>query len=213
MDPDPLWLLIAWSLIMEHINQSLFLFLNAGEHPAALLVIFARILANDLVWLVPLGLMLGWLRGMMGMRHALVSAALTGLTGLLVNQLIGLIWYHPRPFAMGIGHTLVPHAWDSSFPSDHLTLIWSVGVALLSHARTRNVGWMIALVGLPVAWARIYLGVHFPLDMVGSALVAIASASLVARSRNLVARPITNGLLHIHPILFSRLIRRGWLRQ
>lgn len=198
---------------MEHINHGLFMILNAGAQPNTLLVMAARFLAEDLIWLIPVGLTLGWLLGTMGLRHVLVLAALAGLTGLLVNQLIGLVWYHPRPFAIGIGHTFLPHAADSSFPSDHLTLIWSVGTALLLHARMRSMGWLITLLGLPVAWARIYLGVHFPLDIVGSALVAIASANLVVMSSALVARPITSGLIHIHSILFARLIRRGWVRQ
>jgi undecaprenyl-diphosphatase len=198
---------------MEHIDQSLFMFFNAGDHPSTLLVMLARILAEDLVWLIPVGLVLGWLRGSTGFRHVLVSATLAGLTGLMINQLIGLVWYHPRPFAMGIGRTLIPHAADSSFPSDHLTLIWSIGMALLFRVRTRAIGLLIVLAGIPVAWARIYLGVHFPLDMAGSSLVAMASASLIVRSRDVVASPIANGLLHIHPILFARLIRRGWVRQ
>lgn len=38
---------------------------------------------------------------------------------------------------IGLGHTLITHAADSSFPSDHLTLLWAVAFSFLMHlART-----------------------------------------------------------------------------
>lgn len=164
---------------MEVINRSLFLLLNAGQYASPILVAAARFLADGPVWLVPIGLTVGWLRGSVVTRQWLLAATLTALCALLINQLIGLAWYHPRPLALGLGRTLIPHVLDSSFPSDHLTLIWGVACGLLLHRSTRLAGGMLALTGLPVAWARIYLGVHFPLDMLGAALVASGSAGLV----------------------------------
>jgi membrane-associated phospholipid phosphatase len=52
---------------------------------------------------------------------------------LAINQAIGLVWQHPRPFMAGIGHAWISHATDSSFPSDHTTV--SFGVALAAWAR------------------------------------------------------------------------------
>lgn len=92
---------------MEHLNQSLFLLLNAAPDASFRVVETARLLAYDLIWVVPAGLVVGWLRGSSATRQALLAATLAGLTGLLINQLIGLLWYHPRPFEIGIGRTLV----------------------------------------------------------------------------------------------------------
>jgi hypothetical protein len=39
-----------------------------------------------------------------------------------INQLLGTLWYEPRPFATGLGRTLIQHAPDNSFPSDHVAL-------------------------------------------------------------------------------------------
>lgn len=80
---------------------------------------------------------------------------------------------------MGIGQTLIEHVQDSSFPSDHLTLIWSVAFSLLLNKQHRVIGGLLFLIGIPVAWARIYLGVHFPLDMIGAAIVGLVSAGLI----------------------------------
>jgi undecaprenyl-diphosphatase len=34
--------------------------------------------------------------------------ATASVAGLLINQIIGLAWSHPRPFMIGLGHTLIP---------------------------------------------------------------------------------------------------------
>ena len=109
---------------MESLNQTLFLWLNAPEHPSALALTLATFLAEQLIWAVPLLIGIGWLRGGEPTRKTMLVASASGLLGLLINQIIGLAWLHPRPFMIGLGHTLIPHVADSSFPSDHLTLWW-----------------------------------------------------------------------------------------
>jgi len=186
--------------------------LNASAHPSAMLVGLATVLANDVIWLVPITLMIGWLRGGEVRRKLLLQAACTGLSGLLINQAIGMVWTHPRPFMMGIGHTLIAHAADSSFPSDHLTLLWSVAFSCLLHARLRFAGWILAGLGVPVAWARIYLGVHFPFDMLGALLVAALSARICLAAERAVFEPMFLPVYLLYRQLFAPLIRRGWVR-
>ena len=157
---------------MEELNHALFLLINAPEHPGALTLVIARLFAEYAIWVIPAIVGIGWLRGDERTRRILLEATASGLAGLLINQLIALFWQHPRPFMIGLGHTYLSHAADSSFPSDHLTLLWAVGFSFLMHRSPRMAGIMLSLLGLPVAWARIYLGVHFPLDMIGAALVA-----------------------------------------
>ena len=198
---------------MEHLNQSLFLLLNAAPDASIIVTTAARFLADGLIWALPAGLILGWLRGSYATRQVLIAATVSGLVGLLINQLIGLVWYHPRPFEAGIGQTLIPHVQDSSFPSDHLTLIWAVAFSLLLHEQPRRVGWVLALLGIPVAWARIYLGVHFPLDIIGAALVALSSAWLTLRQEHRLIVPLMRLLLPAYRSIFAGLIRRGWMRQ
>ena len=74
-------------------------------------------------------------------------------------------------------------------------------------------GLALALLGLPVAWARIYLGVHFPLDMVGAALIAGLSAWLAFRQAHMYLPAAYGIAMSVHRILFKKLIQIGWLRQ
>jgi len=198
---------------MKDLNHALFLWLNAPEHPTTLLLAIATFFAEYAIWALPVIIGFGWLRGSEHTRKVLLEATASGLAGLLINQIIGLVWQHTRPFMIGLGHTLIPHAADSSFPSDHLTLLWAFAFSFLMHRSPRMAGLALALLGLPVAWARIYLGVHFPLDMVGAALVAGLSAWLAFREMR-VYLPATYSLaLSVHRVLFGKLIQIGWVRK
>ena len=197
---------------MEELNKALFLLINGSEHPNTFLLEIAKLFADYAIWLVPLALVVGWLRGGERTRKLMLEATASGLVGLMINQAIGLVWQHPRPFMTGLGHTFIPHVADSSFPSDHLTLLWAVSFSFLMHQRPRPTGAVLALLGLPMAWARIYLGVHFPSDIVGAAMVAGLSAWLCLREKHWFTEPIFPWANAIYRRLFAPLIRRGWVR-
>jgi undecaprenyl-diphosphatase len=196
---------------MEFLNQTFFLWINAPEHPNAQIVRLATFFAEWLIWTVPILIGVGWLRGNENTRKSLLIATASGLLGLLTNQIIGLAYSPPRPFMIGLGHTLIPHVADSSFPSDHLTLWWSIAFSFLLQRGLRSSGVALALIGLPIAWSRIYLGVHFPLDMLGAIAVAALSAVLTLHEARWYLGPIYRLATCIHSLLFGTLIARGWV--
>ncbi|MCW8995161.1 MAG: undecaprenyl-diphosphatase [Psychromonas sp.] len=197
---------------MEPLNQTLFLLINAGAHPNFIMVMFAKVLAELPIWLIPVLLIMGWLSGDALMRKAFLASAISAGFALSVNQLLGLFWQHPRPLMMGLGHTLIAHAADSSFPSDHMTLICSVAFSLLWHSGSRPAGIILLCCSLFVAWARIYLGVHFPLDMVGSVVVAAVSAAVVQCLQKRVVEPIFQPILSLYERVFATAIKQGWMK-
>lgn len=179
---------------MEHFNQALFLLINAPAAPSQWALWVAVFFAEYLICIIPTLLMLGWILGDERMRKLAISAALAGCLGLMLSQVIGALWPHPRPFMIGLGHNLIAHAPDASMPSDHLTLFWSVTLSFCAQRWARAIGIALAILGLPMAWARIYVGVHFPLDILGAFLVAATSAWVVS-----CAMP-TRYLDHLHQV-------------
>lgn len=200
---------------MESLNQTLFLWLNAPERPSTLGLMLSIFFAERLIWTVPLLLSIGWLRGHEDSRKRLIIAAASGLLGLLINQLIGFVWWHPRPFMIGLGHTLVPHVADSSFPSDHLTLWWAIAFSFLLQRKQKSdkAGIGLALLGVPIAWARIYLGVHFPADMLGAAGVAAISSWVTLHATQWYLARSYQFALSLHHRCFALFIARGWVRE
>lgn len=92
-------------------------------------LLLAKILGEQLTWLAPASLFGAWLWGDEVLRKTAVSGALAACLALAIAQVFAQAFYIPRPFASGFGPPLIPHAADSSFPSDHLTLLGAVAAS------------------------------------------------------------------------------------
>src|SRR5699024_7873615 len=68
-----------------------------------------------------------------------------------------------------------------------------------------------ALLGLPVAWARVYMGVHWPLDMAGAVLDAMLAALVCLALRRHVLPWLRQRIETPYRAVFAWTIRRGWL--
>ncbi|MGH9128010.1 MAG: phosphatase PAP2 family protein [Acidimicrobiales bacterium] len=62
---------------------------------------------------------------------------------------------------------LVPKAHDFSFPSDHATIAGAVIAGLWLTGRDRWLAGVATVAGLFLAFARVYVGAHYPFDVVG----------------------------------------------
>ena len=167
--------------MLDEWNIQLFLALNAAANPDPLTVALAKAVAAQSIFLALAITAALWIWGPPRRRGALLAVATVLPFALVLNGIVGWLHFRPRPFMLGLGHTLVPHAAEAGFPSDHMSFLWTLGLSLLATAASRPAGWCIVVIGVPTAWARIYLGVHTPLDMLGSLGVA-ALAALLARA-------------------------------
>ncbi|HIK39202.1 phosphatase PAP2 family protein [Thermoleptolyngbya sp. M55_K2018_002] len=127
-------------------------------------------------WILPplAGLMAIALAALKRWRSLLyVVLALAGNT--LINIELKDLWKRDRPFLWDSG-TPRPH--DFSFPSGHaMTSVAIVVVLLILLGSSRWRPWAVlfgVLFVLAIAWTRLYLGVHYPSDILGGWLVAIA---------------------------------------
>lgn len=175
----------------------------------------ARFLAEWLVYLVPLSLVLLWLSGASAARIAAVRATVSAATALLVNQAIGLAWDRPRPFVLGLGHTFLRHTADASFPSDHVTALAATGIALCvaSGRPVRRVGIALIVAALVAGWARVFLGVHYPGDVLGGLAIAGLTASAFGITTGWrFCTWLTRHVEGVYRFVLSRPIALGWIR-
>ncbi len=163
---------------MPEWNRALFLIINAPPHAPVALVDAARILAASPLTVAPALLMALWVWGRRTGRGGLLATAAATLLAIGINQILGMLYVEPRPFMIGLGRTLIQHAPDNSFPSDHATLVWTLMAGLIATGAAPRCGVATGVYGLGVAWARVFLGVHFPLDMLASAGIAVVGAGL-----------------------------------
>jgi undecaprenyl-diphosphatase len=84
----------------------------------------------------------------------------------------------PRPFIAGLSPAYIEHGARGSLPSTHATVMFTVALILCMRPALRIVGLAILLIGFVTGWARIYVGVHFPLDILGGFVLAMAIAAV-----------------------------------
>lgn len=108
---------------------------------------------------------------------ASVWAGAAALVALGVGQLIGGAVGRARPYeTMTNVHLLVDKTTDFSFPSDHATAAGAVAVGLLF--ANRRWGTVASVLAVLMAFTRVYVGAHYPGDVVaGLALGGIVAAA------------------------------------
>ncbi|WP_321928819.1 phosphatase PAP2 family protein [Paraburkholderia guartelaensis] len=195
----------------ETLNRTFFLALNATPATPHWLIASGALIADYAILLVPAMLVALWLTGAEEQLALAVRACFAGLLALGINQLIGLAWYHPRPFVSATGHTFLAHAPDSSFPSDHVTLLSAVSFTLL-YGGKRGIGVLALIVDIVVAWARIFVGVHWPFDMVGAVIVAWLACMVGNPFWRFAGMSVTRALIALYRKVLAVPIDLRWLR-
>lgn len=194
---------------MLELNHKLFLLLNASAQPPDWLVNGIAALASSPVVIAPLLVVALWVWGKPSARGALIAIAGAVIVAQGVNLTLGLLWFDPRPFMVPLGHTLVAHVGDNGFPSDHATLVWTLGAGLWLTGAAPRWGIVTCLFGIAVAWSRIWLGVHFPEDMAMSAVVG-AVVGLGARA---VTPVVNRALLPFADRLYEKTVAAAHLPE
>lgn len=117
-------------------------------------------------------------------KNEAIFAFYAMLIGLLLNQLIGLLYFHNRPFMDGIGISLIHHAGENSFPSDHSTFIIAIAITIYMQQKTKNLGKILIPLALLGGIARVFVGVHYPFDIIGSIVTATFGAFIVINQKD-----------------------------
>lgn len=198
-------------MTLSELNLSLFSWINASPEATNTSIHFAIFIANDLLYCMILLFAWFWLRGNYDTKKQILKAFIFTSIAILISQCISHVYYHPRPFVMEVGRTLIYHAPNGSFPSDHMLIFSSIAFSYLFSAQ-RKLGIFLLIMAWLVAWSRVYLGVHFPLDMLGAFLLAFALNFFGLKLWNLYKEKIMQWALTIHFYLFKPLIQKGYIK-
>ena len=108
-----------------------------------------------------------------------------------------------NPALSSVIHLLVDCGGQYGFPSSHAANHFSIGV-FSAVTLTRHLKWIwpVAILwAAVVAYAQVYVGVHFPLDITVGALIGIVTGVVTGRVFNRFFRLPPDGRpLHLHPV-------------
>lgn len=145
-------------------------------------------------------------------REILVATIVSVILALaIVRGLSSALPYVARPYRaadIGFQMPLTPpgvnknlNDW-SSFPSDHATFFFAIATGFWFISRW--LGLLFGLLSVFIAWQRVYLGLHYPSDLLAGALIGIviAIALNLPSVRTAIAAPILR-LRDWMPTLFN----------
>ncbi len=172
---------------MADLNHFLFHLINGvWVNPAldSCMIFINRINKYGLLWLVLLG-MLAMLGGRTG-RWAALAGLVAQVVGLASSEVLKNLVMQPRPFlSLADVRPLVDAPNSYSIPSVNVTCAFAAcSGALLTVWRLFSQvplwGWGYLILAAALSYSRVYVGVHYPSDVLGGALLGIAVGWLVA---------------------------------
>jgi undecaprenyl-diphosphatase len=167
------------------LDRVVFLWITSHRWSAfdRLMVGLSAIGRGGVIWLA-LALVLALARRL-SVRGALTVALAIGLASSTANLAIKPLVRRERPFVRLPQVQLLdraPH--DASFPSGHSANAFAGAFALSRVASLSLAGWPVLcwLLAAAIAYSRVYVGVHYPVDVIGGALLGVACGALAVKA-------------------------------
>lgn len=132
-----------------------------------------------LMALVALTFLVRWSRHQTERRSGAVLGSAAATASLLVAQPIAHAVDRARPYIShpAHAHLLVSRSHDPSFPSDHAAGAFALALGVWVYDRT--FGTLLLLVAGAIAFSRVFVGTHYPSDVVAGALLGAAAVALL----------------------------------
>jgi len=112
-------------------------------------------------------------KGTTAEKKAFLLTILAIPIAIIIIKIIHLFYFEPRPF---VTYQLIPlftYDPDASFPSRHASIMAVVALSYIYFKSKWSVLFLILLIWLGVS--RVYVGVHYPIDILGGVIVGIIS--------------------------------------
>ncbi|WPC39966.1 undecaprenyl-diphosphatase [Clostridium sp. JS66] len=159
-------------------NMEFFRLINNLANKNALLdkimIFFSKDVPYIFMAVTALVFILGVIKKNEEFRKVSVNTFIITVINLMLSFIIGSVYYVDRPFVHNKVNLLVPHVKDASFPSDHATGTMSIALGLRKY--NRILGIIMTILSIIVGFSRVYVGNHYPLDVIGAyAMVFITS--------------------------------------
>lgn len=165
------------------INQTIFKVINGFAHQNIVLdklMIFMTQYAPDIFMIALAGIyIIGLVKKNSKMRGLTVDTFIIIIINLFLGYIIGVIWYVPRPFVNNKVNLLLPHTVDASFPSDHAMGTMSIAVGINMYYKIY--GGLLIILSILVGISRVYVGHHYPSDVLGGYVIVFMTSFLYDR--------------------------------
>lgn len=159
--------------LFQQINQLVFKYIWLDT----LAIFFAK----SFGYIVVLLLLLFLIKNLKKYWQMVTLAILSGIFArFIVVSIIRWLLERSRPFVENHVNLLVDHVNQSAFPSGHAAFFFAVSTVVYLYNKKAGILFFIA--GFLISISRVFVGIHWPSDILAGALVGIFSALLILLS-------------------------------
>ncbi|KZL91729.1 undecaprenyl-diphosphatase [Clostridium magnum] len=134
-----------------------------------IMIFFSKDVPYIFMAVIALVFILGVIKKKEEYRKVSVNTFVITVINLILSFIIGSIYYVDRPFVHNKVNLLIAHSADASFPSDHATGTMSIALGL--GKSNRILGVIMTILSLIVGFSRVYVGNHYPLDVISAYII------------------------------------------
>ena len=99
------------------------------------------------------------------------------LSRFIITEIIRFFWERPRPFVENQVNLLLSHGASSSFPSGHAAFYFAL--ASIVYFYNKKLGIVFLISSFLISISRVFVGVHWPSDVLTGAIIGIFSGWLI----------------------------------
>ena len=97
----------------------------------------------------------------------------------VITELIYWIWSKPRPFVNNTVNLLLEHPDTAAFPSGHAAFYFALSSVIFF--KNKKLGSLFLLGAFLISISRVFVGIHWPADILAGALIGIFSGWLITK--------------------------------
>jgi len=116
-------------------------------------------------------------------KIVLMTAFLT-LINVFFSFIIGKAFPVNRPFIHHSVHLLYSHRLSPSFPSDHSIVTLTIALGILKY--NKILGIILILLSAAVGFSRIYVGHHYPSDVIGGYILSLLTTYIFNKTLKII---------------------------
>jgi undecaprenyl-diphosphatase len=150
-------------------NNKVFKLINQFSGRCSPIDLLMILISNKIRYVFIFVLIFLWFRNDSYKKVSCNAVKSMGIT-LFIHTLIKLVYFKPRPFVKHRVGILIPSKMDSTFPSKHTLLVFAISTSIFLYDRIRgSIMWILSVL---TGFSRIWVGHHYPTDIIGSAFIA-----------------------------------------
>lgn len=137
--------------------------------------------ASVFIWFLFLGLIVLWFLDGKIKKEQVIHALFSVLISFFLANLVKYFFPTVRPFILnGLDIDVIIPPTGAAFPSEHTTTAFALAITIFLH--DRKVGWWYLAAALLIGLARVIANVHYPIDIIGGALLGTLVAVVIEKT-------------------------------